>query len=70
MVQRIFQSNNVTSDYSMDRIKYIETSSYSTRPILKKRWYGNNINRDASNIITKEKINNVGSVLLKLYFFP
>lgn len=70
MVQRIFQSNNVTNDYSMDRIKYIETASYDTRPMLKKKWYGNNVNRDASNIVAKEKTNNVGYVLLKLYFFP
>ena len=70
MVKGFFQSNNITNDYSMDRIKYIETSSYNTRPILKKKWYGNNINQDASTIIAKQKINNVGSVLLKLYFFP
>jgi hypothetical protein len=61
MIRQIFQSNDVTTDYSIDRLKYNETTNSSYNIPIMKKWYGSNGSRDASYITSKRKVNQVGS---------
>ena len=63
--RRLFQSNDVTNDYSMNKQIFNKTIIGSTNNSLKK-WHDNNNNRDASNVTIKYKINEQGVPITQL----
>jgi hypothetical protein len=63
--RKLFQSNDVTNNYSMNKQTFNKTIIGATNNSLKK-WHDNNNNRDASNVTIKYKINEQGVTITQL----